>query len=134
VNTVLLNEDGVVQITDYCLNHVMKPEGNSRGMIDVGGFLGDCWMPTSDVRAFAEILLEISMGGSGIEGVSRPDVPGFSVEIIERVLSGDSRNTNSFVEIFEILKEDRSEIMAGIDCNEVLKSVNQAKCSEQSVQ
>jgi ATP-dependent helicase YprA (DUF1998 family) len=70
------------------------------------------------------------MGGSGVEGVSRQDVPGFVVEIIERGLSGNSRNANSFVEIFEILKQNSLEIVAGVDCDEGLKFVNWVKSSE----
>jgi hypothetical protein len=74
------------------------------------------------------------MGGSGVKGVSRPDVPGFIVEIIERGLSGDSRWANSFVEIFEILKQNRFEIVADVDCDEVLKFVSWVESSGQSVQ
>jgi hypothetical protein len=47
------------------------------------------------------------------------EVPGCVVEIIKRGLSGDSRNADSFVEILEILKQNRFEIVAGVDCNEV---------------
>jgi hypothetical protein len=112
----------------------MKPEGNSSGMVDVGGFFGECRIPTSDVRAFAEVLSEIIMGGSKVEGVSRPDVPGFVVEIIERGLSGDSISANSFMEIFEILEQNRFEIVAGVDCDEVSKFVSWVESSEQSVQ
>jgi ATP-dependent helicase YprA (DUF1998 family) len=93
-------------------------------------FFGECCIPTSDFRAFAEILSEITVDGSGVEGVSHPDVPGFVVEIIERGFSGDSRNANSFVEIFEILKQNRFEIVAGIDCDEVVKFVNWVESSE----
>jgi hypothetical protein len=112
----------------------MNPECDSGGMVDVGGIFGECWMPTSDVRAFAEIFSEITIGGSRVEGASHPDVPGFVVEIIERGLSGDSRRADSFVEIFEILKQNRFEIVAGVDCDEILKSVSWIELSEQSVQ
>jgi hypothetical protein len=104
VNDVLFREDGVIQITNFCLNRLMKLERSSGGIVDVGWFFGEYCMPTSDVRAFTEVLSEITMGGSGVESVSRPDVPGFIVEIIKRGLSGDSRNSNSFMGIFEILK------------------------------
>jgi serine/threonine protein kinase len=130
MNNALFNEDGVIQITNFCLNRLMKPEGNSDGMVDVGGFSGKCCMPTSDVRAFTEVVSEITMGGSKVKGMRRPDVPGFVVEIIERGLSGDSRNANSFVEIFEILKQNRFEIVAGVDCDEVLKFVSWVESSE----
>jgi hypothetical protein len=66
VNNVLFQEDGVIQITYFCLNRLMKPEWNSNGIIDVGGFFGEYCMPTSDVRAFTEVLSEITMGGSGV--------------------------------------------------------------------
>jgi hypothetical protein len=89
----------------------MNPEGNNSGIVDVGGFFGECYMPTSYVQAFAKLLSEITMGGSRVQGVIRPDVPGFVVEIIERGLSGDSRRVNSFVEIFETLKQNRFEIV-----------------------
>jgi hypothetical protein len=74
------------------------------------------------------------MGDSGVKGASRPDIPGFVVEIIEKELSSDSRNANLFVEIFEILKENRFEIVAGVDCDEVLKFASWLESSEQSVQ
>jgi hypothetical protein len=91
-------------------------------------------MPTADVLQFAEVLSEITMGGSRIEGVSRPDVPGFVVEIIERGFSDDSRKANALVAIFEILKRKRFAIVAEIDCDEVLKFVSLAKSSEESLQ
>jgi tRNA A-37 threonylcarbamoyl transferase component Bud32 len=49
VNDVLFNEDGVIQITYFCLNHLMKPEWNSSGIVDIGVFFGEYCMPTSDV-------------------------------------------------------------------------------------
>jgi hypothetical protein len=112
----------------------MKPEENSGRIIDMGGFFGECWMPTSDVRAFAEVLSEITMGGSRVEGLSRPDVPEFVVEIIERGFSSNSRRDNSFVEILEILKQNRFEIVADVDRDEVLEFVSWVELSEQSVQ
>jgi hypothetical protein len=74
-------------------------------------------MPTSDIREFPEILSEVIMGGSKVKGVSHPDIPGFVVEVIERGPSGGSTNADSFVGIFEILKENRIEIVVGINCN-----------------
>jgi hypothetical protein len=112
VTSVRFNEDGVIQITDFCMNHLMNPEGNSDG---------ECRMPTSGVRAFAEVLSEITMSGSRAKTASRLDVPGFVAEIIERGLSGDSRVAISFVEIFEILKQNRFQIAAGVECDDVSK-------------
>jgi hypothetical protein len=103
----------------------MSPEGNSDG---------EYRMPTADVRAFAEVLSEITMSGSKVKGVNRPDVPGFVVQIIERGLSGDSRKANSFLEILETLKQNRFEIGAGAECDEIAKFVSWVELSEQSVQ
>jgi hypothetical protein len=41
----------------------MKPESNSGGIVDVRGFVGEDLMPTADIRAFAEVLSEITMSG-----------------------------------------------------------------------
>jgi tRNA A-37 threonylcarbamoyl transferase component Bud32 len=79
MNNVFFKEDGVIQIIYFCLNRLMKPEWNNSGIVDAGSFFGECYMPTSDVLAFTEILSEITMGGSEVEGVSRPDIPGFVV-------------------------------------------------------
>jgi hypothetical protein len=74
------------------------------------------------------------MDSSKVKGVGHSEVPGSIVEIIEREFSGDSRNANSLMEIFEILKQNRFEIVAGINCDEVLEFVNWVKLSEQSIQ
>jgi hypothetical protein len=55
VDNVLFNENRVIQITHFYLNRLMKLEWNSSGMVDIGGFFRECCMPTSDVRAFAEV-------------------------------------------------------------------------------
>jgi hypothetical protein len=91
-------------------------------------------MPTSDIRTFAEMLSELTMGGSRVKGVSRSGVPGFVMDVVERGFSGNSRRANSFVEIFEILKQNYFEIVAGVDCNGVLKFVSWVESSEQSIQ
>jgi serine/threonine protein kinase len=52
VNNVLFNDDGVVQITHFCLNRLMKPEGNIDGIVDMGGLFGECLMPTSGCPGF----------------------------------------------------------------------------------
>jgi serine/threonine protein kinase len=62
VNDVLFNEDGVMQITYCCLNDLLNPEGNGDGIVEAKGLFLECYMPTSDVRAFAEVLSEITMG------------------------------------------------------------------------
>jgi hypothetical protein len=56
VHNVIFNEDGVIQITHFCLNRLMKPKENSSGMVDVGGFFRESLMPTADVRAFAAVV------------------------------------------------------------------------------
>jgi hypothetical protein len=133
-NNALFNGDGVNQMTNFCLSCLMEPERNSSGMINVGGLFAECCTPTSDARAFTEVLSEITMGGSKVKGMRRPGGPGFGVEIIERGLSGDSRNANSFVAIFEIVKQSCFEIVADVDCDEVLKFTSWVESSEQSVQ
>jgi hypothetical protein len=90
-------------------------------------------MPTSDFRAFAEVFQGSQWMIQKSKG-SHPYVPGLVAAIIERGLSGDSRNAISFVEIFEILRQNRFEIVASVDCDEISKFVNWVKSSAQSVQ
>jgi hypothetical protein len=84
-------------------------------------------MSILDFRAFAIVLSEITIDGSRVEGVGRPDVPGFLQEIIERELSGDSRMVSSFLEICQILKQNRFETVADIDCDEISRFVNEVE-------
>jgi hypothetical protein len=106
---VILNGDGVIQIADFCMKHLREQEWNSGGMLGVGGFLEEDWTPTADIRAFTAILSQITMDRSGVEGVGRPDVPGFLSSIIKRGLSGDSRIANAFREILLIVKPNFPE-------------------------
>jgi tRNA A-37 threonylcarbamoyl transferase component Bud32 len=40
-SNIIFNSDGVIQITDFCMNRLIEQEGNSGGMIVVGGFSGE---------------------------------------------------------------------------------------------
>jgi serine/threonine protein kinase len=63
-NNVLLDGSGVIQIADFCLISLRDSEGQNRVMIDNGGFFGADWSPIADIRAFARLLSEITIGNS----------------------------------------------------------------------
>jgi hypothetical protein len=77
-------------------------------------------MPTAGIRALTKIVSEITMDGSRLDGVVHLDVQGFVQEILETGFSDDSTIANSFLEIFELLKENRFEIVADVDCDDIL--------------
>jgi hypothetical protein len=90
------NEDGVIQITDVCLDHFMKPEWTSGRMVDVSAFWDNivCRTQTSEHLPKPDqksqwVVQQLT--------VSCQEVPGSIVELIERGLSDDSWNINVFV-------------------------------------
>jgi hypothetical protein len=60
-------------------------------MVDMGDPFEEDVMPTADVPAFAEVLSEITRGGSRVEGVGHLDIREFLQERVERGHSDDSR-------------------------------------------
>jgi hypothetical protein len=90
------HEDGVIQIAGLYRDHLPRPEWNSGGMIDVRAFLPADLMSIAEVWAFTELGSEITVDSFRIEGVSTLDAAGSAVELIERVISGDSRKHVDF--------------------------------------
>jgi serine/threonine protein kinase len=95
----LFDADRRIQIADFS---AIRLESG-----DVEPFSGEKWTPAADVSAFVSLLVEIAIGPSGGSRVSVA-VPEFAKWMIE-----DGR---SFVDIVERLKENRFQIMAGVDC------------------
>jgi serine/threonine protein kinase len=118
-DNVVLNEEGLIQICDFCEQSLSEVGGNSEAMVEVGGFSGEGWRPAADVRGFAEVLSRIVVGDSGEESRSRLSVPRFVLEMIERGQSLDSKATLSFVDIFKTLEENGFRILEGVDLKEV---------------
>jgi serine/threonine protein kinase len=127
---VVFNEDGMIQITDFCTKSLIDRECRHGTEADVGGFSGESWAPKADVRAFAVILSEIASGTSGGQDRRDPDVPSFISRIIERGQSADSRSTESFADILTILKKNDFQIMAGVDSQKVANFVSWIEWSE----
>jgi hypothetical protein len=88
-------------------------------------FQGKKWILETDVRGFASPLFEIVVGSPAKdEAVISADVPKSVSKMIKSGLSDKSRRLPSFWDIFEILKQNNFEIMAGIDLAEVLGFIN----------
>jgi hypothetical protein len=72
---VIVSEDGMIQMVDFCKSRFMELEGKSGEMIGIGAVLPEGWMPTTNVRACAEALSKIRMGGSEVDSMNHPAVP-----------------------------------------------------------
>jgi hypothetical protein len=129
-NNIVVNEDGLIQITDFCMNDLGSLDGLAGGKADIEGFSGESWTPKADVQAFAELLLKVVVGDSGEQNGSGPSVVPFVSEIIKRGHSADSKAAMSFVGIFKILKQNNFTIMEGVDSEEVSNFVNWIELSE----
>jgi serine/threonine protein kinase len=129
-NNVFFDEDGLIQICDFCVKSFSEIGCNSEVMAEVGGFSGGDWRPAGDVRAFAKLLSKIVISDSADESECRLSVPGFVLEMIERGQSLDPNATLSFVDIFETLKNNDFEILQGVDSTEVSKFVSWIEFSE----
>jgi serine/threonine protein kinase len=105
-DNVVFDDDGLVQICDFCENSLSEVGGNSEAMAEDGSISGEGWKPSADVRAFAELVSRIVIGDSSEERECSRSVPGFILNIIERRQSLDSNAKLSFVDIFETLKDN----------------------------
>jgi hypothetical protein len=131
---VLFNENGIVQIADFCVNHLADRDWSSCKNVDVGGFSGEDWTPTADIRAFAEIFSKIAVGTSDGQSGPGSGVPTFVSKIIEGGLSSGSNTGESFVNIFKTLQQNEFKVLDGVDSDEVSSFVNWVESSEQEAE
>jgi hypothetical protein len=129
-NTVFFNENGVIQITDLGLNGFGGLESQGGVEKDIGGFSGERWTPTVDIRAFARILSEIVVGASAEQGCGSSGIPSFVLEIIENGESADLKAVKSLSDILKILKLHNFKIIEGVDVEEVWNFVKWIEKSE----
>jgi serine/threonine protein kinase len=112
---VVFDDDGLIQISDFCVKSLSEVGCKSDGMSEVGCFSGESWSPAADVRTFAELVSRIVTGDSAEERGSSLSVPGFVFEMIEKGQSSDPKVTLLFVDIFETLKVIGFRILEGVD-------------------
>jgi hypothetical protein len=129
-NNVYLKEDGMIQITDFCINDLRQLESNPTAKVDVGGFSGESWTPKVDVQAFAELLSEIVIGPSGGQGGHDPSVPSFVLKMIARGQSADLKSVALFSDILKTLKQNDFKILENVDVAEVRNFVNWIEWAE----
>jgi hypothetical protein len=130
-SNILFDADRRIQIADF------SPIRLKTGTIEP--FSGEEWTPTADTSAFASLLFEIAVGGTAtppIGAVGGPPfpaaVPAFVSRMIEDGRSPISARRLSFAKIVESLKENRFEIIAGVDSDEVSAFVSRVESSEQA--
>jgi serine/threonine protein kinase len=129
-DNVLFADDGMVQISDFCLNSFSEVGGNSEAVAEAGGFSGEGWRPAADGRAFAGLFSRIVVDDSAEERGCSLSVPAFVLEMIIRGQSSDSHATLSFVDIFNTLKDNDFRILERVDSNGVSNFVRWIELSE----
>jgi hypothetical protein len=115
-----------IEITDFCLiDHEVGANEKDTDVLSSVGLSLD-----SDIRGFVSILIEIIIGHSAIlSGVAQGevsllrDVPEFLSELIEAGQSPKLRISQSFNDIFDILKRNDFGIVSGVDSADVLAFV-----------
>jgi serine/threonine protein kinase len=132
-NNILFDARRRIQIADFSPIRLETSE--------VEPFAGEGWGPTTHVSAFASLLFEIAVGSSATPHIGRTEssplptaVPAFVSRIIEDGRSPESRRSLSFVDIVARLKENRFEIMAGVDFGEVSAFVSRVESLEQAAE
>jgi hypothetical protein len=122
----LFDSDHRIEITDFSVMGE-EVEGNeyeneSDGDVGVGGFSGAEWFPKIDIEGFMSILIEISVAHpvtqsdfSDREVIFPVDVPMFVLEMISADQSPDEGTSESFNNIFGLLKENDFQILSGVD-------------------
>jgi serine/threonine protein kinase len=129
-DNVVFDDSGLIQICDFYVKSFSEFGGNSEGIAEVGGFSGEGWRPAADVRAFTELLSRIVIVDSAGESGYNLSVPAFVLKMIERGQSLDSNAKLSFMDIFEIMKDNSFRILEGVDSTEVSNFVRWIEFSE----
>jgi hypothetical protein len=106
---------------------------------EVEPFSGEKWSPAADVWEFALLLFEIAVGRPAVPPIGAAGelpvpagVPKFVSRIIADGRSSESQCRLSFVAIVKRLKENRFEIVAGVDSVEISAFVARVESAEQS--
>jgi hypothetical protein len=117
-NNILFDGDRRIQITDFSPIRIETGE--------VEPFSGEGWGPEADVSGFVSLLSEIAIGnstappsGAACGPLLPAAVPAFVWRLIEDGRSPESVRRLSFVGIVNRLKENRFQITAGVDSDEV---------------
>jgi serine/threonine protein kinase len=124
-NNILFDVDHCIQIADFGPIRLEVHES------EIGGFSGPGWTPQTDVRGFASILFEVVVGHPANGEMSFPmNAPEFVSKIIEAGLRSESKLDEPFSNIFEILRRNHFQIVAGVDSAEVLAFVEWVESAE----
>jgi serine/threonine protein kinase len=130
-NNVILDEVGMVQITDFCVHGLARVGENECTQVDVAGNSGEHFNARADVQGFAQILSQIVIGSSTMDIGGRGRVPSYVWNLIESELSPDMSSNVSFNVFFETLKQHKFKILEGVDSHEVSQFVAWIEWSEQ---
>jgi hypothetical protein len=130
-NNIIFDSDHLIQITNFYPIGLEVGESRKDGNVCAGGFSGKGWSSNPDIRGFGLILFEIVFDHpaklvdvSNDQMIVHPNVPAFVSKIIATSQSPNLQTTDSFLDIFEILKANNFAIVSGVDSADVLSFVN----------
>jgi serine/threonine protein kinase len=130
-SNILFDADRRIQIADF------SPIRLETG--EVEPFSGEGWAPTADISAFVSLLCEIAVGAPAAPPIGAAGgpplpaaVPAFVWRMIEDGRSPESVRRLSFVGIANCLKENRFQITAGVDSDEVSAFVSWVESRKQA--
>jgi hypothetical protein len=129
-NDIDLDENGMIEIKDFCMNDLYEFESDKGGMVDLGGFSRESWKPNADIQAFSRILSAIVFETFACQDGRDRDIPLFVSKIIAQGQPGNLRGMESLTDIFEILKQKDFKILAGVDVEEVSNFASWIESSE----
>jgi serine/threonine protein kinase len=130
-NTIIFDLDHRIQITNFYPKSLGVGRSPHDGDKNVQGFSGEGWSMKPDVSGFASILFEIVFDrlaphpnvSNNPTNITN-DVPVFVSTLIAACQSPESHIMESFLDIFDILKENDFAILSGVNSADVLDFVD----------
>jgi serine/threonine protein kinase len=127
---IFFDSEDRIEITDFGVICEDVEENERDRNVCVGEFSGARWSPKIDIEGFALILIEIILGHSATQSdvsngqvIFSADVPIFVLEMISAKQSSRGGISESFNNIFDVLKEHNFQILSGVDSAELLTFV-----------
>jgi serine/threonine protein kinase len=127
---IFLDSDDRIEITGFGVVEKEIEANENDSDVGVGGFSGAGWSPKIDIKGFVSILIEIIVGHPATQSdisnnqlVFPTDVPMFVLKMMSADQLPAGGISESFNDIFDVLKANDFKILSGVDSAEVLRFV-----------
>jgi hypothetical protein len=136
-NHIIFDSDYRIQITDFCVIEEEVETKEKVAKVGVRSIISTEWSAKIDFDGFILVLIEILVGHPVTHSdvshgriLLSPDVPTFVSQLISADESSDQGISESFNDIFNILKMNDFQILSDVDSVEVLRFVDWVECFE----